>query len=182
VPLHSGCAECNRSHSTGGEGAEEEVMRKRIVGPASGGVSASDGAWLDVESRAEIEVTSEDAEHPIESALRLEDRESWRAAGPGAQTLRLRFDNPQRLERIRLVFEERGAARTQEFVLRWSGDDGRTYRDIVRQQYTFTPPDTVREVEDYRVQLEGVTTLELHLVPNISGGVARASLSQWSVA
>ena len=120
--------------------------------------------------------------HPIESALRPDGRESWRAAEPGAQTLRLRFDDPQRLERIRLVFEERDVARTQEFVLRWSGDDGRTYRDIVRQQYTFSPPDTVREVEDYTVQLEGVTTVELHIIPNIGGGIAWASLAQWTVA
>ena len=157
-------------------------MRKRIVGPSSDGLSASNAPWLDVERHAEIEVTSEDAVHPIESALRPDGRESWRAAEPGAQTLRLRFDDPQRLERIRLVFEERDVARTQEFVLRWSGDDGRTYRDIVRQQYTFSPPDTVREVEDYTVQLEGVTTVELHIIPNIGGGIAWASLAQWTVA
>jgi len=156
-------------------------MRKRIVAVRSGRVSPSEAPWLDVERHAEIELTSEDAAHPIDAALRLEGGESWRAAEPGAQTLRLRFDDPQRLERIRLVFEEREVSRTQEFVLRWSADDGRTYRDIVRQQYTFSPPDTVREVEDYRVQLEGVTTVELHIVPSISGGVARASLARWSV-
>jgi hypothetical protein len=155
-------------------------MRKRIV--RSDALSASEAPWLDVERQAEIEVTSEDAVHPIESALRLEGRESWRAGEPGAQTLRLRFDDPQRLARIRLVFEEREVARTQEFVLRWSADDGRTYRDIVRQQYTFSPPETVREVEDYTVQLEGVTTLELHIIPNTGGGMMRASLAQWAVA
>lgn len=157
-------------------------MRKRIVGPTSNGLSAAQAQWLDVERLAEIEVTSEDALHPIESALRLEGRESWRAAEPEAQTLRLRFDDPQRLQRIRLVFEEREVARTQEFILRWSGDDGRTYRDIVRQQYTFSPPETVREMEDYTIQLQGVTTLELQITPNISGGTMRASLAQWTVA
>jgi hypothetical protein len=157
-------------------------MRKRIVGRRSDGLAASGPSWLDVERRAEIEVTSEDAAHPIESALRLDGRESWRAAEPGAQTLRLHFDDPQRLERIRLVFEEREVARTQEFVLRWSGDNGRTYRDIVRQQYTFSPPETVREMEDYTVQLEGVTTLELHIIPSISAGMMRASLARWTVA
>jgi len=157
-------------------------MRKRIMGSISNGVSAAEAPWLDVERLAEIEVTSEDALHPIEFALRLEGRGSWRAAEPGAQTLRLRFDHPQRLERIHLVFEEREVARTQEFVLRWSGDHGRTYRDIVRQQYTFSPPETVREMEDYTVQLEGVTTLELQITPNISGGTMRASLARWTVA
>lgn len=157
-------------------------MRKRIVGATSNGLSAAEAPWLDVEHLAEIEVTSEDALHPIEAALRLEGRESWRAAEPGTQVLRLRFDDPQRLERIRLVFEEREVARTQEFVLRWSGDDGRTYRDIVRQQYTFSPPDTVREMEDYTVQLQDVRLLELQITPNIGGGTMRASLAQWSIA
>ena len=79
------------------------------------------------------------------------------------------------------MFTEREVARTQEFVLRWSGDEGRTYRDVVRQQYTFSPPGTVREVEDYTVQLDHVTTLELHIVPDVNGGMVRASLSEWAI-
>ncbi len=157
-------------------------MRKRIVGPASGGSQTVAPRWLDVERDAEVEVTSEAAGHPVESALRPDSGTEWRAAEPGAQTIRLRFDEPRRLERVRLVFEEREVARTQEFVLRWSADGGRTYREIVRQQYTFSPPGTAREVEDYAVDLPGVTALELHVVPDISGGESRASLAAWSVA
>jgi hypothetical protein len=157
-------------------------MRKRIVGSGEGAVSTVATPWLDVERLAEVEITSEEAEHPIESALRPDDAGYWVASDPGPQTLRLHFETSQHLERIRLVFEEREVARTQEFVLRWSGDGGATYRDIVRQQYTFHPPDAVREIEDYRVQLEGVTTLELNITPNISGGLLRASLAKWTVA
>jgi|SRR5690348_5684781 len=156
-------------------------MRKRIVGPDSGGVAASAAPWLDLEHLAEVELSSEDALHSIESALHPDASGGWRAADPGEQTLRLRFAEPRQLRRIRLVFEERDLSRTQEFVLRWSGPDGSTYRDIVRQQYTFSPPDTVREVEDYTVQLEGVATLELRIVPNIGGGTARASLAEWAI-
>jgi hypothetical protein len=72
--------------------------------------------------------------------------------------------------------------RTQEFVLRWSPDGGRTFREIVRQQWNFGPPETVREAEDYRVELSGVTMLELAILPNKSGGGARASLTQWRLA
>jgi hypothetical protein len=157
-------------------------MRKRIVGAASGGSSVTAPRWLDVERHAEVELTSEDAAHPIEAALQAGRGAGWRAAEAGAQTIRLRFDAPQRVERIRLVFDEREAARTQEFVLRWSADGGRTYREIVRQQYTFSPPGTAREVEDYRVDLSGVCALELQIVPEISGGTTRASLSQWTLA
>ena len=94
----------------------------------------------------------------------------------GAQTIRLIFDQPQRLKQISLVFEEKETARTQEFVLRWSSDGGTSFREIVRQQWNFSPPDTVREVEEYQVELSNVSVLELIIVPNMSGGAARASI------
>ena len=46
----------------------------------------------------------------------------------------------------------------------------------MRQQWNFSPPDTVREVEEYQVELSEVTVLELIIVPDNSGGAARASL------
>src|SRR5437667_9349561 len=100
----------------------------------------------------------------------------WRAADPVTQIIWLVFDDPQRLKHVSLVFEETAIKRTQEFVLRWSPDGGRSFREIVRQQWNFSPPDTVREVEEYQVELSDVTVLELIMVPNNSGGAARASL------
>ena len=46
----------------------------------------------------------------------------------------------------------------------------------MRQQWNFRTPETVREVEEYQVELSNVTVLELIIVPNMSGGAARASL------
>ena len=138
--------------------------------------------WLDLERLAQVEITSEDADYPIESALIPGTGSGWRAAQPGEQTIRLLFDEPLRLRRIHLVFHEGERERTQEFVLRWSPDGGQSYREIVRQQYNFSPPDVAREVEDYDVDLDGVTALELKIVPDISGGSARASLAQLRVA
>lgn len=66
--------------------------------------------------------------------------------------------------------------RTQEFVLRFSSNRGGPFREIVRQQWNFSPPTSTREVEEYGVELSDVTVLELTIVPNISGGTARASL------
>jgi hypothetical protein len=71
--------------------------------------------------------------------------------------IRLVFDQPQRVRHISLVFEENEIARTQEFVLRWSPDGGRSVKEIVRQQWNFSPPETIREVEEYQVELSGVT-------------------------
>jgi hypothetical protein len=45
-------------------------MRKRIIEQIQPDVSPpSEGDWLQVEDLVEVEVTSEDTEHPIESAL-----------------------------------------------------------------------------------------------------------------
>jgi len=157
-------------------------MRKRIINQSSKELSPPDQGWLDLERLARVEITSEDAGHPIESALTTGAGPGWRASQPGEQTIRLLFDEPQRLRRIRLVFEEDAQDRTHEFVLRWSADGGQSYREILRQQYTFSRQDTTREVEDYVVNLDGVTVLELRIVPNIRGGAAPASLTQLRLA
>jgi hypothetical protein len=153
-------------------------MRKRIINQGTKDVSPSNQQWLNLETIAEIEVTSEDAAHPIESALIPSAGSGWRAVQPGQQTVRLLFDEPQRIRRMRLVFQENEQERTQQFVLRWSSDGGQSYREIVRQQYNFSPPDTTTELEDLTVELDGLTTLELNIIPNISGGPACASLNQ----
>jgi hypothetical protein len=138
--------------------------------------------WLDPEQVAQVEVTSEDAAHPIEAAL-LPGRESgWRAAEPGEQTIRLIFDQPLRLRRIWLHFVEPAAQRTQEFVVRWSADEGRSFRDLVRQQYTFSPQGATSEVEDFQVDLSGVTAIQLTIIPDQGRGRAQASLAGWRLA
>ncbi len=157
-------------------------MRKRIIRQGAEQVSPAEQHLVDLERLAQVEITSEDPAHPIESALRPGAGSGWRAAQPGEQTIRLLFDAPLRLTRIRLVFHEDQHARTQEFSLRWSADGGQSYREIVRQQYTFSPPGTTREVEDYAVNLDGVTALELCIVPDISGGNVRASLAELHIA
>jgi hypothetical protein len=157
-------------------------MRKRIIGHGPGEVAAAEPGWMDLEHLAEVEITSEDVDHPIESALVPGTSSGWRAAQPGEQTIRLWFDKPLRLKRIQLLFQEGEQERTQEFVLRWSPDGGQSYREIVRQQYNFSPPETAREIEDCNVDLDAVTALELRLVPDISGGSARASLAQLRLA
>ena len=157
-------------------------MRKRLIGPVPQNRPLLDQEWLELEPLVEVELTSEDAAHPIESALLPGAESGWRAASPGKQTIRLMFDRPQRLGRIWLLFIEPETARTQEFALRWSPDGGQSFREIVRQQWNFSLPGTTREVEDYHVELSGVTVLELTIVPDQSGGAARASLAQWRLA
>jgi hypothetical protein len=157
-------------------------MRKRLITPSPQDAAAHDEGRLDLDRLAVVEVTSEDKDYPVESALAAEEVRGWRAAASGTQTVRLIFDEPQRLTRIALVFEETEAERTQEFVLRWSGDGGRSFREVVRQQWNFSPANTTREIEEYHVELSEVTVLELVIVPDISRGAARASLKSLRVS
>ena len=157
-------------------------MRKRLIPHGPDAVAAAEPGWMDLERLAQVEVTSEVVDHPIESALIPGTGSGWRASQPGEQTIRLRFDAPLKLTRIHLVFHEDAREHTQEFVLRWSPDGGQSYREILRQQYNFSPSVAAREVEDYDVDLDGVTALELRIVPDISGGSARASLAQLRLA
>jgi hypothetical protein len=156
-------------------------MRKKVIRVAQTSPAREQG-WLDVNQSASVEVSSEDENYPIESALLGDEKRGWRAAGPGSQTIRLIFDSPQRLRRIWLAFEESEVARTQEFVLRWSSRVGEPFREIVRQQWNFSSPGGVREIEDYAVDLVDVGMLELTIVPDTSGGEARASLAKMRVS
>ena len=158
------------------------IMRKELTSPASPSTQASNAPWLDLDRIAIVQVTSEEKDCPIEHALVQEGKSGWRAAVKGTQTIRLIFDKPQRIIRIWLVFEDAENARTQEFLLRWSPDSGRSFREIVRQQWNFSPPNSVRETEDYTVELSGVTMLELIISTDKSGGDACASLARMRLA
>jgi hypothetical protein len=157
-------------------------MRKHIIPPVQENSLEAREDWLPLEHLAQVEITSEEAEHPVESALLPNRGEGWRAAGPGVQLLLLRFDTPQQLRRIHLRFTELTSERTQEFVLRYSSDHGQSFREIVRQQWNFSPWSAMREVEDYRVDLSDVTVLELAINPDISDGNACASLAELRLA
>jgi len=157
-------------------------MRKRIISQDPPNVLPANQSWLDLQHLARVELTSEDMAYPIEAALKPGAESGWRASQTGEQTVRLIFDEPQRIRHMRLVFKEDEHERTQEFALRWSSDGGQSYREIVRQQYNFSSPDSTMECEDYTVELNNLTALELIITPDISGLSAYASLAQLCLA
>ena len=158
-------------------------MRKRIIGQKDKAPEPdSKKEWLELERVAEVEVTSEDPAFPIESALGLEsDAPGWRAAEPGEQLVRIVFDTPTPVHRIRLEFVETEITRTQEFVLRWATKGNGPVREIVRQQWNFSPSGATSEIENYQVNLADVGVLELVIKPDISDGSALACLKAWRV-
>ena len=129
-------------------------------------------------SPEDIEISSEDPDYPIESALLPGDGPGWRAASPGRQTIRLLFAQAQRLRRIRLCFVETTLQRTQEYVLRWSAGAGQSFQEIVRQQWNFDPQGASSENETHQVDLFGVRAVELIITPDIANGQAFASLAR----
>lgn len=137
--------------------------------------------WLDLEAICVAEVTSEDPNFPIESVVTAKGRGGWRAAETGEQVIRLVFDRPTPLHRIRLEFSETEVERTQEFTLRWA-PTGEAFREIIRQQWNFSPLGSTSEVEDYRVALDNVSIIELTLKPDLRPDHGQASLAAWRLA
>jgi hypothetical protein len=156
-------------------------MRKRLITPTPAGAQFERDHPIDVSTTALVEVTSEQKDHPIEAALIPGESKGWRASEPGTQTIRLTFDRPKKLKRISLLFEEKETSRTQEFVLRWSPNLEGLLREIVRQQWNFSPPNTTTELEEYRVELSDVTVLEMTITPDITGGATHASLNRLAI-
>jgi hypothetical protein len=156
-------------------------MRKSIVSqPKAPGSSTSTGPWLDLAEIASVEISSEDAQHPIENALQ-EGAGGWRAADPGPQVIRLNFDQPQSIHRIRLEFREERKERSQEFAV-FASSAKYQRREVVRQQWGFSPGGSTVEVEDYTVDLPAVSVLELEIDPGRHDKQAIATLESISIA
>ena len=73
--------------------------------------------------------------------------------------------------------EELEVSRTRELRLSVSHDGGQTYREMRRQEYTFSPPGTTFERENWAVLAEGVTHLQLWMKPDKGGKSCRATLT-----
>ena len=156
-------------------------MRKRLIEENLADASADAGQWLSLESLASVEVTSEHSDFPVDPVFGSGGGPGWKAAGPGEQTVRLVFDQPCPIHRIHLEFSEVMLDRTQEFVLEWAPQEGGP-REIVRQQWNFSQGGSSIEVEDYQVDLTGVSILQLTIKPDITNGRAPATLSKFRVA
>lgn len=172
-------------------------MRKQVVGAARTEAKDADGqSWLDLEAVASVELTSENPDFPIEDALtghhgaKQAGREhacrGWSAGAVGPQTITLRFDRPQNIHKVRIRFTETETERSQEFLLRCftgAGGPGASVeaREIVRQQWTFSPSGSTEETEEYPVNLASVTAIELTIDPDRGRNGVRATLAELRV-
>jgi len=153
------------------------MLRKEILGPVTS--EPADAATLDVSALARVLVTSEERDHPVELAFDGTGGPGgtrWIAAEGGDQSLILAFDRPQTIRAIRVEMEEPDVVRTQELQVAVSTDGGTSYREIVRQEYNFSPGTTF-ERERWVLPEESLTHLRLVIRPDKGGVTGRASLT-----
>jgi hypothetical protein len=152
------------------------MLRKQLIKSAPALMPGE----INVVSAATVLVTSEDPEHPVDHAFdshRGLGGTRWIAGEPGEQTLIVAFDAPEAVGRVILEVEEPEVVRTQELQLAISSDGGRTYRDVLRQEYNFSPPGTTFEREDWAVSAAGATHLRLQVKPDKGDKPCRATLT-----
>jgi hypothetical protein len=155
------------------------MLKKQIV-PRRSSEPISLADEISIADVATVQVTSEDADHPIDNAFdhnRGPGGSRWIADGPGEQTVILLFDSPQTIRKIGVEIEELAVSRTQELSVSVSSDGGRTYRELVRQEFNFNPPGTSFERELWSTSEGAVTHLRLEIKPDKGGRVGQATLT-----
>ena len=151
-------------------------IRKRLMSEPSSTPPEWPGE-IDIASHATLGYSSEDPDHPLEHLIdghcgRGATR--WASARPNVtERIVLEFDYAQRISRLVYEVEECFQPRTQEVRVEVSSDHGRAYRQVLAQEYTFSPQGATFQHEDLRLDLPAITHLSLTIVPNKGGsGVA----------
>ena len=160
------------------------MLRKQVIPKPSQGPIPLEGE-ISIADVATVQVTSERTGHPIDNAFdpsRGPGASRWIAGGPGEQSVTLVFDSPQTIRRIGIEVEELAVSRTQELSVSASSDGGRTYQELIRQEFNFSPPGTSFERELWSVSAGAVTHLRLEIKPDKGGQVGRATLTSLTVA
>ena len=160
------------------------MLRKRVVTVPSPAPFPTEGS-IRVEDVAMVEVTSEQPHHPIDNAFdsnRGPGGTRWVADAPGTQCVILVFDRPQTVQQIGIEVEETEDSRTQELSVSASSDGGRSYQELIRQEFHFSPPGTTLERERWSVSIEAVTHLRLEIKPDKGGHIGRATLTSLTLS
>src|SRR5260370_15118275 len=147
-------------------------IRKRPLNAEAHG-SGRGAGQIDIASCATVAYSTEDPAHPVEH---LVDEASgpgathWMSARPDTtEHIVIEFDRPQAISRLVYEVEETMRERTQEVRVEVSEDGGRSYRQILVQEYNFSPGGATYQREEQRFNLRQVTHLRLTIVPNKSG-------------
>ncbi len=160
------------------------MLRKQIIKELPRAEAASKADAKDIASIATVLVTSELPDHPVDHLFDARDGRGgtrWVAAADGEQAVIVAFDTPQAIREVSLEVEELDTSRTQALVLSLSRDGGRTYREVLRQEFTFSPPGTTFERESWTVPAEGVTHVRVVIQPDKGNAPRRATLTSLTI-
>ena len=151
-------------------------LRKRPL-EADAAASGRAANEIDIVGCATVSYSSEDPAHPVEHLIDGHygrGSTHWASARPNAtERIVLEFDRPQQISCLVYEVEECRQERTQEVRVEVSSDHGRSYRQVLVQEYTFSPQGAIFQHEELRLELPAITHLSLTIVPNKSGsGVA----------
>jgi hypothetical protein len=155
------------------------MLRKQIIKPHPATPDITSGE-IDIAAVATVMVTSETPEHPVDYAFdehRGQGGTRWIAGESGEQVMILTFDAPQTIHHVSLEVEEPEVPRTQELQVSLSCDGGRSYRELLRQEFNFSPPNTTFEREDWAISAEGVTHLRLGIKPDKGDKPCKATVT-----
>jgi len=163
------------------------MLRKHIISNASQATATETALTPDgmhVPALATVLVTSESPDHPVDYLFDGHDGPGgtrWIASADGEQTLIVAFDTPQTIREVALETEEPSASRTQVLTLSLSQDGGQTYREVLRQEFNFSPPGTTFERERWSVPAARVTHLRVAIQPHKGGAPCRATLTSLTI-
>ncbi|HJT22908.1 MAG TPA: hypothetical protein VJ746_20735 [Nitrospira sp.] len=147
----------------------KQFLDNRDIPAAQGDTPRFSDQDISIPDATLVMVTSEMSDHPIDHVFdghHGPGSTKWIADETGDQSVILAFDTPQNLRHVTLEVEETNVERTQELTLSISHDGGKTYREVLRQEYHFSPPGTTFEREEWRVPAEGATHLWVWLRPD----------------
>lgn len=148
---------------------------EHVAGSTSGRREIPDVQWLDLDAVADLTIVS--AGRRVARVRPL-----WSADSPGEQTIEIHFHHRTSVRRLRVVSSEVEQARTQEMTIWASLHGGEPHREVVRQQFNFSPHGATEEVEEYALQLDDVSTIKMRIVPSIDGRPAVARVNELRVA
>ena len=147
-------------------------VRKRLLPKEAANRAALTGE-IDIASHAVLAYTSADPDHPIENLIDEHHGRCgtfWAGAEPNTtELIVLEFDQPQSISCMTYEVEECSCERTQEVRVEVSSDGARTYRQVLVQEYTFSPAGATFQREEQHLNLPPITHLRLTIVPDKHG-------------
>ena len=147
-------------------------LRKRPL-EADAATSARAADEIDIASSATIAYSSENPAHPVEHLLDGRSGHGatrWMSARSDfIEHIIVEFDKPQPISRLVYEVEEARRERTQEVRVEVSEDGGKSYRQILVQEYTFSPRGATYQREEQHFNLIRASHLRLTIVPNKNG-------------